>query len=234
MSIAVAGPAAWYQQSVRLASGMLAVAMAAGLAACGSGPAPVAVTPSPAKPAAPINPARVERSRSALPAGYEITTYQGPPAPVALWGMRVPAVTEPPQCAVLAAPAADPSTSRGWSGSGPGGIAYAVIAAVPGDGHALPRDCGRWTVSAGPTTATVVGVPAPTIAGADVVGMRTDAVTVVEGGTETRLHAQTFIASLDRYVCLVSLVTDPGSPQTPLGPDFAARLLTETVSALRG
>ena len=70
-------------------------------------------------------------------------------------------------------------------------------------------------------------MPAPTIAGADVVGMRTDAVTVVEGGTETRLHAQTFIASLDRYVCLVSLVTDPGSPQTPLGPDFAAHLLTD-------
>ncbi|MBX7450794.1 DUF5642 family protein [Mycolicibacterium sp. 3033] len=212
----------------------VAGAVAAALAACGAAPAPVAVTPSAETAAARINPARVERARAALPAGYEITTYQGPPAPVALWGMRVPAVTEPPQCAALAAPAVDPSTSRGWSGSGPGGIAYAVIARVPSDAQALPRDCGRWTVSAGPTTATVVGVAAPAVAGADVVGMRTDAITVVEGGTETRLHAQTFIASLDGYVCLVSLVTDPGSPQAPLGPDFAAHLLTETVAALRG
>lgn len=74
----------------------------------------------------------------------------------------------------------------------------------------------------------------PVVEGADVVGMRTDAVTVVEGGTETRLHAQTFVAALGRYVCVVSVVTDPGSPQPALPPDFAARLLTETVAALRG
>ncbi len=213
---------------------MVAVALAAGLTACSSAPAPVAGAPSAANAAAPINPARVERSRAALPDGYEITAYQGPPAPVALWGMRVPAVTEPPQCAALAAPAADPSTARGWSGSGPGGIAYAVVAGVPAGSQVLPHDCGSWTVSAGPTTATVVGVPAPRIDGADVVGMRTDAVTVVEGGTETRLHAQTFIATLGDYLCLVSLVTDPGSPHPALAPDFAAHLLTETVAALRG
>lgn len=208
--------------------------MAAGLTACGSAPAPVPVTPSAAKAAAPINPARIERSRTALPDGYEITAYQGVPAPVALWGMRVPVVTDPPQCAALAAPAADPSSVRGWSGSGPGGIVYAVIAGAPGGAEVLPRDCGNWTVSAGPTTATVAGVPAPAIAGADIAGMRTDAVTVVEGGTETRLHAETFVASLSGYLCLVSLVTDPGSSHASLGPDFAAHLLTETVAALRG
>lgn len=224
----------WYQRPVRFASGMVGVAMAAGLAACASAPAPVTVTPSADTAAAPINPARVERSRAVLPDGYEITAYQGPPAPVALWGMRVPAVTDPPQCAALAAPATDPSTARGWSGSGPGGIAYAVVFGVPAGRAALPQDCGRWTVSSGPTTATVVGVPTPTIAGADVVGMRTDAVTVVEGGTETRLHAETFVAELGDHVCLVALVTDPGSPQPALSPDFAAHLLTETVAALRG
>lgn len=224
----------WYQRPVRFASGMVGVAMAAGLTACGSAPGPVTEPPSTSPPSAPINPARVERSRAVLPNGYEITAYQGSPAPVAMWGMRAPAVTDPPQCAALAAPATDPSTARGWSGSGPGGIAYVVVAGVPSGGAALPRDCSRWTVSAGPTTATVIDVPAPVIVGADVVGMRTDAVTVVEGGTETRLHAQTFVAELSGFVCLVSLVTDPGSPQTALAPDFAAHLLTETVAALRG
>ena len=181
---------------------MVAVALAAGLTACSSAPAPVAGTPSAVNAAAPINPARVERSRAALPDGYEITAYQGPAAPVALWGMRVPAVTEPPQCAALAAPAADPSSARGWSGSGPGGIAYAVVAGLPAGSPVLPHDCGSWTVSAGPTTAAVV--------------------------------AETFIAGLGDYLCLVSLVTDPGSPHPALAPDFAAHLLTETVAALRG
>ncbi|MEW5808065.1 MAG: DUF5642 family protein [Actinomycetota bacterium] len=226
---------AWYQQRVRFALSVVAVAMCVTTAtACGPGAEPAAVAPSAAPQSSAISPARIERSRATLPDGYEITAYQGPPAPVALWGMRVPAVTDPSQCAALGSPAADPATARGWSGSGPGGIAYAVVAQVLGGPAVLPQGCDRWSVSAGPTTATVVAVPAPAVAGADVAGMRTDAVTVVEGGTETRLHAVTFIASLGDHVCLVSLVTDPGSPQPALGPDFAAHLLTETVAALRG
>jgi len=65
-------------------------------------------------------------------------------------------------------------------------------------------------------------------------GMRTEAATVVEGGTETRSHADTFVAHLEGYVCLVALVTDPGAPHPALAPDFASNLLAETVSALRG
>ncbi|MCV7083867.1 DUF5642 family protein, partial [Mycolicibacterium insubricum] len=75
---------------------------------------------------------------------------------------------------------------------------------------------------------------APSVEAAQTVGMRTDANTVVEGGTETRSHADTFVAHLGDYVCVVALVTDPGSPHPALGPQFASDLLTETVSALRG
>jgi hypothetical protein len=62
--------------------------------------------------------------------------------------------------------------------------------------------------------------------------MSTAVTTVVEGGTETRSRADTFIAYLGGYVCFVLLVTDPGSP-APLQPGFAAELLIEVVSALR-
>lgn len=181
-----------------------------------------------------VNPARVDRSRSALPDGYEVTAYTGSPTPVALWGLHPPADVDPPQCAALASPAVDPATAKGWSASGAGGIVYAVAAAAPGGPGVLPADCARWTVSSGPTTATVRAVPAPSVEAAQTVGMRTDANTVVEGGTETRSHADTFVAYLGDHVCVVAVVTDPGSPHPALGPQFAADLLTETVSALRG
>lgn len=181
-----------------------------------------------------VDPARVDRSRSVLPEGYEVSAYTGLPAPVALWGLRDPADSDPAQCAALAAPAADPATAKGWSASGAGGIAYAVVAAAPDEPAAVPAGCARWTVSSGPTTATVRQVPAPSVAAARTVGMRTDATTVVEGGTETRSHADTFIAYLGGYICVVALVTDPGSPHPALGPGFASHLLTETVSELRG
>jgi hypothetical protein len=56
----------------------------------------------------------------------------------------------------------------------------------------------------------------------------------VEGGTETTSTASTFSAYLGDYAALITVVTDPGSPNPPLGQDFAADLLVETVSALRG
>ena len=65
-------------------------------------------------------------------------------------------------------------------------------------------------------------------------GLSTATTTVVEGGTETRSHADTFIAYLGDYVAFVTVVTDPGSPDPALGQDFAAELLVKTVSALRG
>ena len=64
--------------------------------------------------------------------------------------------------------------------------------------------------------------------------MVTEAKTVVEGGTETNSRAHTFTAYLGDYLAFVTVVTDPGSPNPPLGQDFAAALLVKTVSALRG
>ena len=128
-------------------------------------------------------------------------------------------------------------TAKGWSASGPGGIAYAVVAAAVPPGvpdRVLRAECGRWTVSSGPTTASVTGLPGPVIPAAETVGMRTDTTTVVEGGTRTHSHADTFVAHMDGYICVVALVTDPGSPHPALGSGFASELLTETVSALRG
>ena len=64
--------------------------------------------------------------------------------------------------------------------------------------------------------------------------MDTVANTVVEGGTETTSSAYTFSAYLDDYLAFVTVVMDPGSPNPPLGQEFAADLLVKTVSALRG
>ncbi len=64
--------------------------------------------------------------------------------------------------------------------------------------------------------------------------MATVAKTVVEGGTETTSTAYTFSAYLGDYLAFVTVVTDPGSPNPPLGQEFAAELLVKTVSALRG
>jgi hypothetical protein len=183
-----------------------------------------------------INPARIDRARDELPAGYEVTGYTGAPAPFAAWGFRDSAVSDPVQCAVLGAPDVDPATTLGWSASGPGGIVYAVVAnaAAPSPEPALIAACAQWAVTSGHTSGTVTGLPGPDIVAAETLGMSTAATTVVEGGTETRSHAETFVAFLGQYVCFVAVVTDPGSPQPALGPDFASDLLAKTVSTLRG
>lgn len=184
-----------------------------------------------------VNPARIDRARHDLPAGYEVTGYTGAPAPFAAWGFRDTAVADPVQCAALGAPAVDPATTKGWTASGPGGIVYAVVAnaapAAPLD-PAVEAACGQWTVTSGPSTGTVAGLPGPDIAAADTVGMSTAVTTVVEGGTQTRSHADTFVAYLGEYVCFVAVVTDPGSLQPALEAGFASDLLAKTVSTLRG
>ena len=143
---------------------------------------------------------------------------------------------DPPQCGALADPVGDAATTRGWSGSGVGGIVYVVTgsppAQVPFD-PALIAECGRWTLASGHTTGTVTLAPAPTVDGAATVGMATEATTVVEGGTETRSRAHTFTAYLGDYLAFVTVVTDPGA-ESHLGQEFAAALLVKTVSALRG
>ena len=206
-------------------------------AACAqpSPPPPPPATEAPANLS--VNPARIDRARHDLPPGYEVTGYTGAPAPFAAWGFRESAMSVPVQCATLGAPAVDPATTMGWTASGPGGIVFAVVAnAGPGAAldPAVVAACGQWTVTSGPSTGTVSGLPGPDIAAADTVGMTTEATTVVEGGTETRSHAETFVAYLGEHVCFVAVVTDPGSPQPALGPGFASDLLVKTVSTLRG
>ncbi|RAV14038.1 hypothetical protein DQP55_09805 [Mycolicibacterium sp. GF69] len=184
---------------------------------------------------APINPGRIDRVRTALPAGYEFADLRGPVGPITAWGYRAPWRTDPAGCAVLADPTAGATSSDGWSASGPGGIVYAVVAAEPKDADPTVIDeCARWTVSGGRTTGTVTLEPAPEIAGASTVAMSTASTTVVEGGTETHSHADTVTAYLKDHVAFVAVVTDPGSPNPQLGSDFAADLMGKTVSALRG
>jgi hypothetical protein len=135
-------------------------------------------------------------------------------------------------------PATDGATTRGWSGSGPGGIVHAVVIGSPsapvGLDPAVLAECGQWTVASGNTAGTVNLIEAPPIDGATTVGMATVAKTVVEGGTETTSTASTFSAYVGDCLAFVTVVTDPGSPNPPLGQDFAAELLVKTVSALRG
>lgn len=214
---------------------MLICALSLVCAACGQPSEPPA--PSSAAPAdLAVNPARIDRARDALPDGYEVSGYPGPPAPFAMWGFRDPPVSDPAQCAILASPAVDASTAKGWSASGPGGIVYAVVAdgAAAAPSPALLAECRQWSAVSGRTTGTVTDLPGPVIDAADTVGMSTTAVTLVEGGTETRSQTATFVAHLGRYLCVVAVVTDPGSPLPALGPGFASDLLVETVSTLRG
>ncbi|RDH76298.1 hypothetical protein DVS77_22510 [Mycolicibacterium moriokaense] len=210
------------------------------LTACGRPGSPAATSPTTsAGPQSLVNPARISRVREDLPPGYEVADLTGPVSPAAFWGFGAGWVTDPPQCRVLAGPDAD--DADGWSGSGPGGIVHAAVSGSPAspaspagfDPGVLP-ECGQWTVVAGNTTGTVRLIDAPPIDGATTVGMDTDARTVVEGGTVTTSKAYTYSAYLDHYLVFITLVTDPGSPNPPLGQEFAADLLVKTVSALRG
>jgi hypothetical protein len=216
------------------------VLVLAGVAtACGaSGTAPdsPAATSSAVKPH--VNPARINRTRGDLPAGYEVADVDGPASPVAFWGFKPGWTTEPPQCGVLAGPVADNAPTKGWSASGAGGIVHTVVTGSPAAPVAFDpsvlTECSHWTVVSGNTSGAVDLVEAPAIDGATTVGMTTVATTVVEGGTETTSAASTFSAYLGDYLAFVTVVTDPGSPNPALGQQFAADLLVKTVSALRG
>ena len=202
--------------------------------ACGHSPssAPSSATSGPSTQ---VNPARIERVRAQLPTGFEVTPLSGRAAPVAFWGLAPDWTADPPRCGPLADPVADATTTRGWSASGAGGIVYAAVAASKATlDPTLIEECGQWTVSAGHTSGSVTFVAAPAIDGAVTVGLSAATTTVVEGGTETHSHGDTFAAYLDGYVAFVTVVTDPGSPNPSLGQDFAAELLVKTVAALRG
>jgi hypothetical protein len=182
-----------------------------------------------------VNPARIERVRGDLPSGYEVSPLSGRGAPVLFWGFGAGWTADPPRCSALADPAADASSTRGWSASGAGGIVYVVVAQTRTDlDPSLVGECGQWALSSGRTTGSVTSVAAPAVDGAATVGMAVATTTVVEGGTETRSHSDAFTAYLVGYVAMITVVTDPGSPNPALGQEFAAELLVKTVSALRG
>jgi hypothetical protein len=219
----------------------LGIALAVASVVAGCGHAGVPSTPSANAPSAAepqVNPANISRVRGDLPAGYEVADLGGTASPAAFWGFGPGWVTEPPQCGLLAGPPTDDATSKGWSGSGPGGIVHAVVTGSPASpitfDPAVLADCKQWTVASGNTTGTVNLIDAPTIEGATTVGMDTAAKTVVEGGMETTSAVYTFSAYLGDYLAFVTVVADPGSPNPPLGQEFAADLLVKTVSALRG
>jgi hypothetical protein len=223
----------WYQDGVRVLASCLMVALCV---ACGPAQEPRSPADSPTSSAraAGINLAKVAKVRGDLPAGYEFADLVGRVSPLAFWGFGPLWVADPPQCGVLADPPIDGATVRGWSASGSGGIVYVVAAAAPALDSAVIGECGTSTVTAGHTSGTVTTVDAPPIDAATTLGTRTDATTVVEGGTETHSHAETFTAYFDGYVGYAMVVTDPGSPSPGLDADFAAALLVNTVSALRG
>lgn len=225
---------AWYQLFMRALATCIAMVLCA---ACGQPAAPEPPGP-PSQSTQQLNPGRVDRVRSHLPDGYEVTDLTGRSTPVTSWGLGPRWTADPEQCGSLADPVAD-GTTRGWSASGSGGIVHAVVvpAAVVQSAEsatALTESCGAWTVSAGPTTGRVTLIGAPAIDGATTLGMAVDAATVVEGGTETRSHADTFTAYAGGYVAFVTVVTDPGAAGPALTAGFASNLLVETVAAIRG
>ncbi len=222
----------WYHSGVRGYAMCLGVVLV--VSGCGAGPQPEPTGAStPAATSAAPNPAAIERVRSDLPPGYEVTELPGTAAPAAFWGFQPDWTADPAQCAVLADPGAGAPT-HGWSASGPGGIIHAVVAG-PGAVPPMPQGCAAWTLIGGRTTAAVTAVAGPDIADTPTVAMSAVATTVVEGGTETRSHADTATAFLDSgYVVFVTVVTDPGSALPTLGPDVAARLLVSAVAGISG
>ncbi len=171
-----------------------------------------------------------------MPRGYEFAELPAPADPITFWGFEPGWTADPPQCGVLGDPGADAVTFGGWSASGAGGIIYAAVytTAAGRPSHSVTEhDCRRWTIESGHTSGTVTQVVPPAIERAHTVGMATASATVVEGGTETVSHADTFSAYLDGYIVVIAVVTDPGSPNPTLEADFASTLLVRTVSELR-
>ncbi|MGV0837408.1 DUF5642 family protein [Mycolicibacterium thermoresistibile] len=203
------------------------------LAACGEStePSESAAVDEPSGPVV-IDPPRINRARAHLPPEYEAAALPLPATAASLWGFGPGWAADPAQCATLADDGGD--EALGWSASGAGGIVYAMAAPADPPDPGLVDQCGQWTVTAGNTDATVIAVDAPDVADAVTTGMVTTARTVVEGGTSTTSRADTMSAYLGGHVVVIAVVTDPGLPDPPLEPDFAATLLTHTVSELRG
>jgi Domain of unknown function (DUF5642) len=198
-------------------------------------PAPA---PSQSTAARRVNPANIRWVRRDLPSGYEVTGISGQAAPPAIWGLGSDGTATPAQCAALADPAGGHGQSaQGISGSGAGGIVYAVVAAAPtgsvAPDQSLVDQCRTWTMTSGRAKARVDLVDPPRIDGAETLGMAADITTSVEGGNEIGSRANTFTAYLGDYYAFTTVISDPGAPDSPLTPQFAANLLVKAVSALR-
>jgi uncharacterized protein DUF5642 len=186
-----------------------------------------------------INPVNVKRVGRELPPSYEVTGVSGVAAPPAVWGLGADGTAAPSRCAALADPAGGHGESaQGITGSGTGGIVYAVVAAASTGpvalDPALVAACPQWNMTNGRATAHVHLIEPPRIDGVHTLGMAIEITTSVEGGNEIASRASTFTAYLDDYYTFTTLISDPGSPYPPLPPQFAADLLAKTVSALRG
>lgn len=239
-------PLLWYQRAVLRVIPAVCAAFAVGLGTGCSHPA-VAPDSAPSEsasvepgagqvgdPAARrIDPGRLKRIHPDLPAGSEVADVSGIDSTATLWGLRPGWTVDPPQCGQLVAPGDGPA-AHGLSSSGDGGLLYVLLIPAPAIDPALLNDCASWTMAQGRSTAAVRLTEAPVIPGALTVGMTAAVHTVVESGTETESVAHTYIAYLDGYCVVVTLIVDPGSPHPPLAPDVAADLLGKAVSALTG
>lgn len=209
-------------------------------AGCAHESAPVG--PGDSKAARPSGPtvgtlSQVVRTRGEVPPDYEVAEFSGRPAPQSVWGFGEHSLVQPSQCGALADPVGAAARTAGWSASGPGGIVYVVVAGSPPTlvtlDPALLAECGEWTIASANTTGVTRLVPATSVDGAVTVEMSTTSTTVVEGGTETHSRAQTAMAYLGEYLVFVAVVSDPGASGPVLRQEFAADLLSKTVSALR-
>jgi hypothetical protein len=208
------------------------------LAACAH-PAERASAPSVSAAARHVNPVNIRRVRRDVPPGYEVTAVSGVAAPPATWGLGGAGVANPARCAALADPVGGHGQgAQGISGSGAGGTVYAVVVATPTGPVALDQSlvaqCRQWSMTGGRAGARVHLVDPPRIDATETLGMVAEISTSVEGGNEIASRASTFTAYLGDYVAFTTLISDPGSPDPALTPQFAADLLVKTVSELRG
>jgi hypothetical protein len=208
------------------------------LAACAH-PTEVGSAPSVSATARHIDPANVRRVRRDLPPGYEVATVTGVAAPPAIWGLGGAGVANPMRCAALADPVSVHSQgAQGISGSGAGGTVYAVVVAVSTGratlNQSLVAQCRQWSMTGGRARARVHLIDPPRIDATETLGIVAEISTSVEGGNEIASRATTFTAYLGDYLAFTTLISDPGSPDPALTPQFAADLLVKTVSELRG
>jgi Domain of unknown function (DUF5642) len=217
----------------------LTSALALLVTACAHSPAPKpSAAPPPPAHATAVNPANIKRVVRELPPNYEVTTgIPSGASPRVIWSLEAGATAQPRQCAGLADPGnGRDQSAQGLSASGAGGVIDAVVVALPGPVGLDPgvvAACGRWTMTARRTTASIRLTDSPRIDGAETVGMIVDTKSSVESGTEIDSRAYTFTAYLGNYYTFTTLTTDPGSALPALPPQFAADLLVKTVSTLR-